>query len=158
MKITVALIVAEAELAADLPAGAITGPDRLKAYVRERHRVIWAARQLIPNISMVVLGRALGGRDHTTVSHALRRHEALMARSDAERIASTELLDRMRAICPPGPFRPLDDLDRVLLGAVLAGSTLPEAANHAGVTSGSAAVRVSAVLHSCFMALERRAP
>lgn len=49
-----------------------------RAAVRPRQVAMWLCRQATPH-SLPAIGRAFGGRDHTTVGHACRRIEALIA-------------------------------------------------------------------------------
>jgi chromosomal replication initiator protein len=52
----------------------ITGPSRRAALVRARNTVAALARRLTP-LSFAEIGRGLGGRDHTTIMHAVERFE-----------------------------------------------------------------------------------
>jgi chromosomal replication initiator protein len=54
---------------------------------------MYLAKQLTPR-SLPEIGRKFGGRDHTTVMHAIRRIEELRA-SDAVLSESVETLRRM---------------------------------------------------------------
>ena len=51
---------------------------RARAVARPRQVAMYLAREMTPR-SLPEIGRAFGGRDHTTVMHAVRRVEALMA-------------------------------------------------------------------------------
>jgi hypothetical protein len=55
---------------------------RMKELIRPRHVAIYLAKQLTP-LSLPSIGRRFGGRDHTTILHAVRKIEAL-ARLDRE--------------------------------------------------------------------------
>jgi hypothetical protein len=46
--------------------------------VRPRQIAMYAIRQLCPHMSFPAIGRLLGGRDHTTVFHGVKKIEALM--------------------------------------------------------------------------------
>lgn len=70
----------------------ILGPLRLKPHVRARQRAMYLARQATDR-SLPELGRRFGGRDHTTVLHALRKISVLVEHDDSERRA-IELLRR----------------------------------------------------------------
>lgn len=51
----------------------IVGERRTKDVVRARHAAIAAVREEWPAKTLPQLGRMFGGRDHTTILHALRR-------------------------------------------------------------------------------------
>ena len=58
----------------------ITGPSRLREIVHARQEVAWKVRQaqtacFEPRFSLSQIGTWLGGRDHTTIFHAIRAHE-----------------------------------------------------------------------------------
>jgi chromosomal replication initiator protein len=53
---------------------------------------MWLAKQLTTR-SLPDIGRRFGGRDHTTVLHAVRRIEALKA-SDSQLARDLEILSR----------------------------------------------------------------
>lgn len=62
---------------------ALTGQSRSARIVRARQEAMWLAYQeRWPDgrrvYSLPQIGAFFGGRDHTTVIHAIRRHEALM--------------------------------------------------------------------------------
>lgn len=54
----------------------IRGPSRLPNHCRARQEVMWLARRLPCQPSLPQIGRALGGRDHTTILHGIRAHQA----------------------------------------------------------------------------------
>lgn len=70
----------------------ILGPLRLKPHVRARQRAMYLVRQATDR-SLPELGRRFGGRDHTTVLHALRKISLLVENDESERRA-IELLRR----------------------------------------------------------------
>jgi chromosomal replication initiator protein len=51
---------------------------RARAVARPRQAAMWIAKQITTR-SLPDIGRRFGGRDHTTVLHAVRRIEALKA-------------------------------------------------------------------------------
>jgi hypothetical protein len=51
----------------------IIGPNRKRKYVMARHEAIHAVKQACPTKSLPELGRMFGGRDHTTILHALQK-------------------------------------------------------------------------------------
>jgi len=58
----------------------ITGPSRVRELVHARQEVAWKVRQaqtacFEPRFSLSQIGTWLGGRDHTTILHAIRAHE-----------------------------------------------------------------------------------
>ena len=55
---------------------------RARAVARPRQVAMWLAKQLTTR-SLPDIGRRFGGRDHTTVLHAVRRIEALRAEDSA---------------------------------------------------------------------------
>ena len=70
----------------------VVGPRRDNLAVYARDAVVWVTRQMRPNISTPALGRALGGRDHTTILAALRRIEFRRAQDADFRTDSDALL------------------------------------------------------------------
>jgi chromosomal replication initiation ATPase DnaA len=52
----------------------IRGVSRSKGVVVARHHAMWLVRQHCPHMSLPMIGRMFGKRDHTTVLHALRAH------------------------------------------------------------------------------------
>lgn len=55
---------------------------RNRDVVRPRQIAMYAIRELCPHMSLPAIGRMLGGRDHTTVLHAVRKIEELMPTHD----------------------------------------------------------------------------
>lgn len=53
-----------------------------RALARPRQIAMYAIRQLCPHMSLPAIGRLLGGRDHTTVLHGIRKIEELMHLND----------------------------------------------------------------------------
>lgn len=72
---------------------ALTGPSRRSSLVYARNIVVHLARRLT-RLSYADIGRALGGRDHTTAMHADRRLAEQLARDPATQEAIEEL-DRL---------------------------------------------------------------
>lgn len=50
------------------------GPSRIATIARARHHAMWRMYQE-PHLSLTMIGRYLGGRDHTTVLYGIRRHQ-----------------------------------------------------------------------------------
>lgn len=65
----------------DLPAAAITGRARAQRIARPRQIAMYLCRQHTP-LSFPDIARALGGKDHTTVIHGVRRIEELLGEDD----------------------------------------------------------------------------
>lgn len=57
----------------------IVGPLRASILTEPRFAVYWVARHTLP-LSLPQIGRAMGGRDHTTIMHGLRRADRLRLR------------------------------------------------------------------------------
>jgi chromosomal replication initiator protein len=72
---------------------ALTGPSRRTSLVVARNIIVHLARRLT-NLSYAEIGRALGGRDHTTIMHADRRLAEQLASDPATQQAIDEL-DRL---------------------------------------------------------------
>ena len=77
----------------------LKGPRRHRALARARMIAIYLARELT-GLSYPALGAAFGGRDHTTMLHAVRRIEALMASDPA--VMDTVVVLRRRLERPDG--------------------------------------------------------
>ena len=69
---------------------------RARAVARPRQVAMWLCKQLTPR-SLPEIGRKFGGRDHTTVMHAVRKVEELLV-SDRSLAEDIELLRRMLEI------------------------------------------------------------
>lgn len=52
---------------------------RIDRYVKARQRAFYALRNCGAGYSLPTIGRWFGGRDHTTVLHGVRAHEARLA-------------------------------------------------------------------------------
>lgn len=75
-----------------LPRGAVASKVRTRTEVRARQAVCWAIKRYYGDaISFPIIGRALGGRDHSTVIHAIRTADEVRAR-DADYAAFCDLL------------------------------------------------------------------
>src|SRR5262249_49954325 len=69
--------------------GEMTSDRRARAVARPRQVAMYLAKQLTAR-SLPQIGRKFGGRDHTTVRHAVRRIEELM-RTDPSLAEDSEL-------------------------------------------------------------------
>ena len=72
----------------------LKGPQRQQRVVRARGVAMLLARQLT-ELSLQQVGRHFGNRDHTTVLHACRKTESLMASDPAIRQAVQELTSKL---------------------------------------------------------------
>lgn len=80
--------------------------DKLKD--KDRTRIIATARQLsmyfartLCGKSLVEIGKAFGGRDHTTVMHACQTVEEMLRKDQAFRIATEDIQSKIKAMLPP---------------------------------------------------------
>lgn len=69
-------IISETAHEHDISREDLIGPSRRHHITRIRQLAMWRCRQA--GFSLPVIGRYFGGRDHTTVIHAVRRIEAAM--------------------------------------------------------------------------------
>ena len=63
----------------------IIGPDRSRDLVRVRHAIMHEAHNL--GFSLTEIGRAIGGRDHTTVLNAIRKTNDRLKKINASKYA-----------------------------------------------------------------------
>jgi chromosomal replication initiator protein len=70
----------------------LTGPRRSRAIARPRQAAMYLCKQLTPR-SLPEIGKKFGNRDHTTVMHAVRQIEKLIA-EDRQLSDDVELLKR----------------------------------------------------------------
>jgi chromosomal replication initiator protein len=61
----------------------LTGRRRTARIVQARFAAAYALHRQYPGMPLSAIGRALGGRDHSTIINAIRRAEAL-ARNDSD--------------------------------------------------------------------------
>ena len=71
----------------NLPVESLEGPRTFRHFAQPRQRAMYAVRKLRPDMSLARIGMAFGGRDHTTVRHAVQRVEERMADCPDEREA-----------------------------------------------------------------------
>lgn len=89
-------IVRFAGVAFSVAEGSILGPSRSARLCRARFAIAWVAHQAF-GLSSVVIGRALGDRDHSTVLSAIRRAEEWRAGDEDYR----QITDRLLALISP---------------------------------------------------------
>jgi chromosomal replication initiator protein len=78
----------------------IAGPRRIADLAHPRQMAYWIARELTP-LSLPQIGRAIGGKDHTTVLHGCEVHAARMARSEDIRRDTDAIVSALLAIAEP---------------------------------------------------------
>jgi chromosomal replication initiator protein len=72
-------LIAQVAAVFDLTPADLTGPSRIRQVAEARQATAWVLRRAIAAISLQEVGRLLGGRDHTTIIHALAQVERRMA-------------------------------------------------------------------------------
>lgn len=77
-RVTIAEIQREVADHFHIPAAEMTSARRFRAVARPRQIAMFLAKELTPK-SLPAIGRDFGGRDHTTVIHAIRQVEKLCA-------------------------------------------------------------------------------
>lgn len=100
--------------------GEITGRRVLRSIARPRQIAMYVIREACPHLSLPQIGRALGGRDHTTVIHAVRKVESLMAADPAFAAEVKTTLEYFRGL-------PADPVDLMLTAQIDAASKHLEA-------------------------------
>lgn len=96
MELTLEAIQRAVGQAFDLDVEEITGDNRKKELVTARHVAMYLCRELTA-YSLQAIGKAFGGRDHTTVVHACARVKSLMDEDPAIRSTVEKLLEDLRA-------------------------------------------------------------
>ncbi|RHW17178.1 hypothetical protein D1610_11555 [Sphingomonas gilva] len=71
----------------------IIGEGRTARQARARFAITWGARTILA-CSSSVIGRSIGGRDHTVALYQLRRAEQLRLRDPAFRALTNRMIDR----------------------------------------------------------------
>lgn len=91
-RVTMRAVIRTAALQAGLQPRDLIGPNVKWSIARPRFRAIWAIRQLRPDLSTPQIGRAFGGRDHTTILNALTVQAERITAEPGERIATEALI------------------------------------------------------------------
>jgi len=71
------------------------GTKRIQSIVRPRQIAMWIVKKISPTRSYPRIGRAFGGRDHTTVIHAVRTIDAMREKGEL----SSDQLDALVLRC-----------------------------------------------------------
>lgn len=98
----------------------IKGPRRGLGITDPRHAAIFLARELCSSKSLAVIGREFGGRDHTTIVHAVNVFPHKMRRSpDLAQLVETArtTLRDLAALPVPLPPQPEDEVDGLRISA-----------------------------------------
>lgn len=74
-----AAIIREVSVKHGIPVEEIVGVSRSKHIVAARQEAMYRVRKERPDMSLPMIGKAFGGKDHTTVLHAVRKFEAQRA-------------------------------------------------------------------------------
>lgn len=74
MRTTVADVIRETAAKHRISVADLIGQSRERRYVRPRQEAMYRVFTECPHISYPESGRRLGGRDHTTVLHGVKRH------------------------------------------------------------------------------------
>jgi hypothetical protein len=77
-KYRIADLIAEAAELGGVTVADLKGQSRLWQYVRPRQFAMWRIATCMPHKSLPEIGRQLGGRDHTTALHAIRKVRRLI--------------------------------------------------------------------------------
>jgi hypothetical protein len=77
----------------------ILSRDRLKRIVRPRQVAMFIAKRITQK-SLPEIGRRFGGKDHTTVLHALRKIGALEQSDDDTRQRIADVMEKLRGMYP----------------------------------------------------------
>ena len=77
------------------------GDGRTRALAHPRQRMMWMMRKAKPNLSFPEIGRRFGGRDHTTVIHAMSAVEARCQQDDGERAKLEALVRAIADVSDP---------------------------------------------------------
>lgn len=85
-------IVAAAAETFGVTAADLTGKRRDKEYTWPRQLACYLMRELCPGVSLEAVGKALGGRDHSTALHGERKVARLVAAGDRETVRDLDLV------------------------------------------------------------------
>lgn len=94
--ITIASIIAAVAKAYDFKPHDLISQRRARLLAEARHIAMWLAAEYTDH-SLPTIGRAFGGRDHTTVMHALRRVEQLRVGDPTLRVFIDDLAAEIAA-------------------------------------------------------------
>jgi chromosomal replication initiator protein len=90
----------------DTPMAALLGQRRTRRVTRPRQLAAYLMRELCPHLSFPSIGRLIGNRDHTTIMHACRNIESLLATDVDLYMASDVCRARLQGDYKPPEVRP----------------------------------------------------
>ena len=88
----------------DLPVSALLGPSKLRRFARPRQIAMHLARALTP-CTFAVIGRSIGGRDHSTVCHAVDAIDRLCVADEGIANDLADLAERCAGFDTPNARR-----------------------------------------------------
>lgn len=94
MTATSRMIMAATATAFDVTTADICGPNRRRKYTVPRHTYCWLMHHLTDQ-SLQQIGQAIGGRDHTTVMHAIDNTADRIQNSPVFRTAVRQITNRI---------------------------------------------------------------
>jgi hypothetical protein len=103
---TVARIIAATARQFDIPPAILTGGGRSRTVARARSLAMLLARRLT-DLSYEAIGKAVGGRDHTTAMHAARVTAARLAIDDTLAADAEAIVARLAPRLPPQGRSPM---------------------------------------------------
>jgi hypothetical protein len=112
----------------------MVGGNRARDVITPRHATCYVLRARFPALSLPRIGALMGGRDHSTILHGLRRVEALMARDPELRAKVDALISGQAAAQHDAHVRAWRD--QVLDEAIAARRKIERAAQVRNYTSG----------------------
>jgi hypothetical protein len=124
---TIRNIVAEVAAFHTITADHILSPNRKHRFVRPRQIVCYLAKDLTKH-SLPAIGRRIGGRDHTTVLHSIRKIERLMA---SDELLANQIDSLRQRFIMPNPEIPCPDDPTPAPAGIIAAELAEEPAEHA---------------------------
>ena len=85
------------------PVADLTGADRAHHLVHQRHAAMFVVHRNT-NLTMTKIGKLFGGRDHSTISIAIKDFEWNLELIPAYKIEVDQILAKLHAPQPPAPI------------------------------------------------------
>lgn len=89
MRVAAREVIAATVMHFGLPKEAMTNSARYRSVARPRQIAMYLIREMCPHMSYPGIGRLMGGRDHTTVLHGVRKITELL-KSDPDLIVDVD--------------------------------------------------------------------